>query len=124
MLEVRRAGGRAGARARSAAPSAELTSRAPPPTPPRAATQGRIRGARSDRQTRERAQRDVLRSMEREVHEQQMASIEQLRAQLAAIDGIDDDYDVGKGEEFMHRLYNAAHNLRARGRRPRHSSGV
>lgn len=70
--------------------------------------QEKIAAARADRATRERAQQQLLRSIEREVHEQQIASVAALHRQLEQLDRADADFDLKKGEEYLHRLNRAA----------------
>lgn len=61
-----------------------------------------------DRTTRERAQQELLRSIEKEVYEQQVANVKAIQRQLDQLDTTDEDFDVQRAELAMHRLNRSA----------------
>mmetsp|Transcript_24441 Transcript_24441/g.56581 ORF Transcript_24441/g.56581 Transcript_24441/m.56581 type:complete len:263 (+) Transcript_24441:68-856(+) len=64
----------------------------------------KIATAQMDRATRERAQRQLLRSVEADVYEQQVANVKAIQRELEALDNTDFDYDVERGASAMHSL--------------------
>jgi hypothetical protein len=70
--------------------------------------------ARMDRRTRERAQQQLLRSIEREVYEQQLDNVRALQEQLEQLDRTAHDYDLERGEAMLRSLNKGAVNARAR----------
>lgn len=77
--------------------------------------QERITATRADRRTRELAQQRVLRTIEREVFEQQVANVRAIQTQLEQLDAGAHvhDYDWARGEADLHKLVRGAHNARA-----------
>jgi Skp family chaperone for outer membrane proteins len=77
--------------------------------------QERIAASRADRRTRELAQQRVLRTVEREVFERQVANVHAIQERLDQLDAAArvDDFDRERGEAELHRLVRGAHNARA-----------